>query len=716
MTARFLILAAFVGALLCIVTLDRRTITPAYADLAVEPHGSFQRDGQNPSAPLALAHARGVRVWGSWSGSDANTGALVLGPFPAPAVLRFAVVGFPNAEGDQLSLERLDTHEQQKITAPDAGGEWRIVDCLPPRDWVGRPVRVIAIDQAKQFGGWLGLSEPIRGGHGDGNYALVETLALWVVSGWVFAVLWLAARDWLALRAWVAPQWLPLLAAGAVATAGYALFWAYFAHPVIGQVGSTAMLLGGLYAAWTRPKANAQLDPESLAAVKLLLAIGLGYLALVHLFPSSRGFYDLAATRFMENLPGDNTLPYNVASDLFHGRSLRWPGADWHSSDRPPLQSGWQLLSWPVTAALQLDPSNASALAGVWLQSLWVFGVYGLLRTLGLSLRRAGAWLAVLAITGFFLENTVYTWPKLSAGAFACGTFALWLAPAPGGRRRAEIACGAALAGLAWLSHGGVAFSFLVLAPWVAWQALRGDWRGWVAGGAIFAAFALPWLAYQKFYDPPGNRLFKWHLGGQIPIDNRGVAQTIRDGYRRLSWREIVAVRQTNFQFQIAGNWQWWRDFSPATARDRRNNEFFAIGRSLTWWLLGLAAWPLVLLRRRARLPWRFPAALAAWTGGTIVIWCLLLFGSWQASIHQGSYAVLLALFALLSAGLERAGKWLIGPVALLQLASFTTTWAVPNAVIFGPINFLALTLALVAGGYLAVTVGRASFSRETLW
>ena len=37
-----------------------------------------------------------------------------------------------------------------------------------------------------------------------------------------------------------------------------------------------------------------------------------------------------------------------------------------------------------------------------------------------------------------------------------------------------------------------------------------------------------PWSAYQKYGDPPGNRLVKWLLGGVVDIDDRGIGETTR--------------------------------------------------------------------------------------------------------------------------------------------------------------------------------------------
>ena len=90
----------------------------------------------------------------------------------------------------------------------------------------------------------------------------------------------------------------------------------------------------------------------------------------------------------------------------------------------------------------------------------------------------------------------------------------------------------AVLAGLAWLSHGGTVFSLLALGimglVWRPWPSVR----ALAAAALTFVLLAAPWTAYQKLYDPPGDRLVRWHLGGIDAIDGRGTMQTIVDQYR----------------------------------------------------------------------------------------------------------------------------------------------------------------------------------------
>lgn len=676
-------------------------LKPADAGTPVSVQGTFTRNGQFPGEPLRDGSA--VRLWGSWAGSDNNTGTITFGPFTAGRTVRVALGGYPDHSGNSIFLALAGTSQRHVFRAPvDVGERWQTFDIPVPPDWIGRRITLTAADGAHDPGGWLAISEPLRGGVAFGLHAFVAALAAWVTNGLLLGILYVAALTLVSSRNRAPAWWQPLIAAGVVATCGYAAFWLYFAHAVVGRIAVILLLVAAGFVATSRPGARGRASADVLAVAKLWCAIGFFYLALLYLYPSSFEPYRLASDRFLSGLPGDNTLPYNTASALYAGHTLRDPGADWLSSDRPPLQAGWLLLTWPELHLLRVNDRLGSMMAAIWLQLLWVPGVYGLLRTLRLGVRRATGWTAVTALTGFCLLNTVYTWPKLSAGAFACGAFALWFLPAAtaspdrrGARRtgaaptagaRPHPGLGALLAGLAWMSHGGVAFSYLPLAPAILLRLFRGEARRWILAAGIFALFALPWAAYQRFYDPPGNRLLKWHLAGQEAKDPRGAWTTIREAYHALPWHELIARRIENFQTQIGDGWADAVKFSPATADPRRNGEFFHLTQTLTWWLLAVPLAGIVILRRR--IP-PGAGALTAWILSTLVVWCLLMFEGGQAIVHQGSYTVPLACLALLAALFEAFAPWTLALLLPLQGAAFATTWMVPNGVVHGtPVNW----------------------------
>jgi hypothetical protein len=709
---RLLLLAFTVAALLHAASVLSRRVTPAFPDVPFVATGSFTPDGQYPGE--RFTPAVGVRMWGSWSGGDEHTGTFELGPFPAPRILRFGAGGYPGGPGNTLHVELIGTGERLPVPGGAVGERWAIVDFVLPADWEDRPIRLVGSDQARGIGGWFAVSEPVRGGRGDGNHALLETLAAWAINGLLLGLIYLAALRGLSAQSWLAPQWVPLGAAALVAVCGYAAFWVYFAHALAGVIFTWATLAAAAFLALRRPAdfagAPSESALETATVLKLMLAVGAFHLGVLHLFPSPHDFYTLAANRFREAMPADNMLPHGVGERLFASEPAKNSADEWRSSDRPPLQTGWQLLTWPAGKLLELDRRSLSGTSAVWFQLLWVAGLYGLLRTFNLSRRRAAGWVAVCALAGFFVQNTTYTWPKLSAGAFACGAFAVLLLPAGAMTSRAKGWWAALFAALGWLSHGGVAFSYLPLLPWVAWRAFRGEWRPWLPGAALCLALMLPWMAYQKFYDPPGNMLLKLHLAGQDRQDERGLTQTLRDNYSKLGAAEAWANKVSNFHAQVFGRWSFLLDVSAATKVDRRNQEFFHAGRGLTWWPL-LALLAVVVTRRRMFSPARDLGVLAGWLALTVVVWCLLLFGKYQAVIHHGSYALMMGWFVLFSLLLDRSGRGWLPVIGLLQAVTFATTWAVSNPVVNGPPAGLFFVLA--TGGLLAWFVVRGTLGGE---
>ena len=118
-----LLLAGVVCALLHLASLASRRVTPAFPDVPFTATGSFTPDGQYPGE--RFTPAVGVRMWGSWSGGDENTGTFELGPFPAPRILRFGAGGYPSGPDNTLHVEQVATGERQLVPCGwEAGGRW----------------------------------------------------------------------------------------------------------------------------------------------------------------------------------------------------------------------------------------------------------------------------------------------------------------------------------------------------------------------------------------------------------------------------------------------------------------------------------------------------------------------------------------------------------------------------------------------------------------
>jgi hypothetical protein len=106
------------------------------------------------------------------------------------------------------------------------------------------------------------------------------------------------------------------------------------------------------------------------------------------------------------------------------------------------------------------------------------------------------------------------------------------------------------------------------------------QWRRWCAVIVVFLAIAGPWIAFQKFYAPPGNRLIKWHLAGQIDIDPRGSWQTLKDSYSKSSWDQLVAARASNFRIQSPGSLPWSQLNGETTTTTTHINDELTVKQS----------------------------------------------------------------------------------------------------------------------------------------
>ena len=520
-----------------------------------------------------------------------------------------------------------------------------------------------------------------------------------------FSVTWIAlGLPALACAAWLhdRPWWdRPLVLLGGMAgvsLAGYVAFWAWFAKPELGMAWTAITLAAAAGAIWMRRRqALATLrDGEVWIPLILMLLIGLFYIGLLHLYATPLRVEKLTTIRYMLAMPVDNELPRRFAERLIFGISPKHLYDTWLSSDRPPLQVGLIVLNAPIGRAIGAPLLTAAHAAGIWFQLLWVPAIWALLRRLGFGLHQSAALVAVMAITGLTMFHSIYVWPKLGGGALAVGAFVLYAQARP---RGVPAMIGVAvLAGLAWLAHGGTVFSLLALGVmgllWRPWPSIPAI----AAAGLTFVLMAAPWTAYQKLYDPPGDRLVKWHLGGADAQDDRSTLQAIVDGYRAAGWAGAIANKKFSFQTLMSG----WDEYTFALnrPRHRRIAEWYHFFRSFGVWNLALLAAPIVLLLRKR--PAGFSAAMtwatAIWTALSVIVWVLLLFGppGWTVN-HAGTLAAHLGMFALAFALAWRISPWFLAILAAISVAVSAITW-IPSTMELAafPISPAAVAVSIV--------------------
>lgn len=465
-----------------------------------------------------------------------------------------------------------------------------------------------------------------------------------------------------------------LLAIGLVATGALAMlgFWAYFADHTLGQSFSWLVLLGSALLTgvclWER-----KLDPPLLRALAtpLLLwifgSVFLVFLGFVH--GGTANGVSVAAVRFSAGpLPSDNDIPRFFTEWIYlhghRGTPPLYPG-DWQLSDRPPLQIGYMLLQRPfVWNANGLDYQ----VVGVLLQQLWIVGLWALLLAARIGRVTRALVIGAVLLSGVAIVNGFFVWPKMLPAAMLIAATALVVTPLWAEVRRSfwGAALVASLLGLAMLGHGSSLFGAIPIALIAILRGLP-SWR-WIAVAAgIGTLFMAPWSAYQKYEDPPGNRLNKWMLAGVPEIDSRGTLETIEDSYREAGLGGVLHDKAENYVTMVGGG-PFVTFFGNAVdaagegnldlaLRELRTSLFFYLLPSLGFLLLALVLMALFWRRGREQQPaeWRFALTCLLIVAVGAVTWGLILFGNAPSRtvVHQGTYALPLLLFCAAICGLR---------------------------------------------------------------
>ena len=191
----------------------------------------------------------------------------------------------------------------------------------------------------------------------------------------------------------------------------------------------------------------------------------------------------------------------------------------------------------------------------------------------------------------------------------------------------------------------------------------------------------LPWTLYQKFYDPPGDRLLKLHLAGIYNVDSRPFSEALTTAYRAKTAKEIYENKRSNWIMAVDNNRNFWADLwdwlqsmlTGDTARQLtvsyrlRGDAFFFLVPTLSFLALGFPALLLGILKRYRTLAWYLAVRLFVFVLITIVIWCVLMFGPGTTVVHQGAYASVLLAFAACCLALWSLSPWLAGAAIALQ-------------------------------------------------
>lgn len=255
----------------------------------------------------------------------------------------------------------------------------------------------------------------------------------------------------------------------------------------------------------------------------------------------------VARTRFSHSLPGDNVIPLDFARGLLNGTVPSPMHGDWLSSDRPPLQTGL-FLAFRVP----FSPIDASyQVFGTSLQMAVVPAAYLFLRAFNAPQKIALIGAALVFFAPVTTIHGTFVWPKLITCAFLLLAGAIHFSGIYADKKQSGFigAVVGVLSAGAMLSHGAAAFTLLAFALTALISMRLGSSR--YAGAAVLSLFVLyaPWIGYQHYIDPPGDRLLRWHFADATAAeDDRGLVEAIQDAYAGMDAEEILGRNIEKFQ------------------------------------------------------------------------------------------------------------------------------------------------------------------------
>ena len=688
------------------------------------PHTGFCPNGVYSTTQWpANGRPPGIATWGSFcKNGDADMGWAASRPVIAGSYIHVYIAGYPGTPGIRLAVENVQSGLQVLLAAPASPREmWQLYHFRLPAEWKGQSIRILAGDQASGPGGWIGFSEPVPADLKAEASSAVKLLGLVLFLALLLLIPSVAACTLAALYGVEDLLDLTATAFLAIGFTGYAAFWIYFCSSVLGMLFSYAGWLaccGFIVYVSLSPGRRSRLWPlrQLIAPGALVVLAGIFILSLGLLHGGEASPLSLAAGRFGPPvLAGDNEIPKLFADGLYAGKIPKPIMADWLSSDRPPLQAGNTIWTYPWTSGNR----NLSYLAlSVILQCSFLAALWSFLIACKIDRRPLALALAACFLSGFTLVNGFFTWPKLFPVAFLL-ILAAYLLTGRYQPVRDRTAIGAmlgAIAAFAMLCHGGSMFAILGIAACMLLMR-RFPSRRFLTGMAVTAVLLyLPWTLYQKLYEPPGDRLLKWHLAGtEHPGPHETFSHLLFGNYGKLTSGELIQLKASNFKL-VGGNIpQYLREIGVFSSTLSPDAAGFLRRATILYWIpsIGLAILgPLALLLLSLSRRWRpnsaeFIAASRIWllTGLTLALWCLLMFGPGATFPHQGTYLTEILALAGSCLAFWAVRPWLAVAATTVQVVWNTAlfVWLTPippppgAGSDLGPVNSVLGALCLIS-------------------
>jgi hypothetical protein len=240
-----------------------------------------------------------------------------------------------------------------------------------------------------------------------------------------------------------------------------------------------------------------------------------------------------------------------------------------------------------------------------------------------------------------------------------------------------------------------------------------------IMGVGVFCLY-LPWILYQKLFDPPGDRLLKWHLAGVIVVNSQSFIQAFTAAYKELTFHQFLNNKLANLETIADHQAEYWHSILQLmreltrggsrntaliaqTTADLRALWFFFFVPSLGFLVVGPISLIVGIRRRYRSREWKVGAMAWLYVALTAAVWCLLIFLPGSTVLHTTAYVMVLLAFAGSILALWAVSRWLALTLGALQIGFNFLLYVLfmPPPLIGSPnqasLRFGTLTLALLS-------------------
>ena len=538
--------------------------------------------------------------------------------------MTFEYIGFPSDENLSIVVEDKAQHQFKIKNLKQTSEHWRKKIVTLP-SYMEDKVRLVATDTSVGKYGWLGIGNIKTTNFHEVTKMpkYIQTLMLILIFSLVISILFGFFLKYASmLRAYV---YMSLF----VGLTSLLAFNTYLISIYLGYVFSGGVALFIVFALMKIEKKEYLKISYIFVFLVSMLSI-LFFLAYSN-FPDLSNMAQVSGAKW-HHFPVDNWLPKFFADAILQGRFPSPIAGDWLSSDRPPLQTGLFLVfgSFSPNDTVYLVTSVGAQLLVVPFVVLLV------------SEYIADKKFVFLAAILFFFNGLVFVnglnvWPKLFSALYQGIAFyylyQIWVSKEK--QMSYYILFGIA-AILAFLTHGGSIFYLLSLSILLVFTLKsKKEVQNLFYGFSVAILLYIPWVIYQKFIDPPGDRLLKWHLTDQHQITSDSFFTVLVDYYSRLSFSEWIDIRVSHLKYIFHSMYFDITHLFSLPLGRLRDNIFFSIDYSYMFFstLLLLGYW---VSAKRLKEKKTFLKLMLLSFLLYLILWVLILASG--TVIHQGAH------------------------------------------------------------------------------